>query len=259
VSDAYLKSGGKVSFPSAYAPGYAFLTSKVYGHIPGEIFGNKNITLWLPSNAIESSSIALNHLFGRSENDTWLILMNTSGKTIEPDLFLNPDVIKWNFEQEYSTLTYSGNGELKKGTFKNGLLRTTVPAGGLVAIKITGLKNNVPLQNKIGNISKTGERKDYFRQDHASAGLGTITGMLISLVPEFSDAYIYSDATEKDARKVILKYSIGDQDWQEIIDNNYPYEFSIHVPDPGKVLKMKWIAEDLKGTAHESREFELMN
>ena len=48
VSDAYRLSGGKVNFPSVYAPGYAYLVSKVYGHKPGEIFGHKNVKLLAP-------------------------------------------------------------------------------------------------------------------------------------------------------------------------------------------------------------------
>ncbi len=259
VSDAYMKSGGKVSFPSVYAPGYAFLTSKVYGHKPGEIFGNKNINLWFPANAIKSSSIALNHLFGRSENDTWLVLMNSTDKPAATEIYLNPGIIRWNYDQEYAIVTYFVNGDSEKGTFKNGLLRAEVPPEGLTAIKITGLKNDLPLPGKSRETHKSEERKDYFRQHHSSGALGTITGMLISLVPEFSDAYIYSDATEKDARKVILKYAIEEQDWQEITDEAYPYEFSIHLPDTGSKLKLKWIAEDMNGTIRESEEFELRN
>lgn len=257
VSDAYMKSGGKVSFPSVYAPGYAFLTSKVYGHKPGEIFGNKNINLWLPANAIKSSTIALNHLFGRTENDTWLVLMNSTGKPTDAEIYLNPDVIRWNYDQEYTIVIYSENGDSEKGTFKNGLLQAEIPQEGLIAIKITGLKNDLPLLGKSGKTHKSEERKDYFRQNHSSGALGTITGMLITLVPDISDAYIYSDATEKDARKVILKYTSGDQDWQEFTDEAYPYEFSIHLPDTGSKLKLKWIAEDMNGIIRESEEFEL--
>jgi hypothetical protein len=259
VSDAYMKSGGKVSFPSAYAPGYAFLSSKVYGHKPGEIFGNKNINLWLPANAIKSSNIALNHLFGMAENDTWIVLMNSTGKPVAAEIYLNPDIIRWNYDQEYTIVTYSENGDSVKGTFKNGLLKAEVLSNGLKAIKIISLKNDFTFQNKSGKIPKSEERKDYFRQNNSSAALGTITGMLITLVPEISDAYIYSDATEKDARKVILKYTTGDQNWQEITDEAYPYEFSIHLPDTGRKLKLKWIAEDINGTIIESEEFELRN
>jgi hypothetical protein len=255
VSDAFLKSEGKVSFPSAYSPGYAFLTSKVYGHTPGEVFGNEEVHLWLPKNAIHSSSIALNHLFGRTENDTYLVLINTSRENVNTELYLNQDVLKWNSGQEYPIATYAVDGDSKEGLFKEGRFIVDLPPEGLVAIKIIGLKNDVPVQRTTRNIKGTDYKDDYFRHIHQSPALGTITGMLISLVPEFSDAYIYSDATEKESKRAILKYSIGDQDWEVITDDSYPFEFSIHLTDPGKKLRMKWISEDIEGILHESEEF----
>lgn len=100
---------------------------------------------------------------------------------------------------------------------------------------------------------------NYFCEIQKSAALGTITGMLINLTPEFSDAYIYTDATEKDSKKAILKYCIGNQDWEEITDDSYPYEFSIHLTDPTKKINLKWISEDINGVIQESGEFLLSN
>ena len=259
VSDAYLKSKGKVSFPSAYAPGYAFLTSKVYGHQPGEIFGNKDVRLWLPGGAIQSSSIALNHVFGRSDDDTYLVLMNSTSETVQADLYLNPDIIKWNKGQSYKIVTYQVKGETQLGLFADGYLSVEVPADGLIALKLVGLRNDAPLHNMIGAVQEDTSGNDYFRIDHEEIALGTITGMLIDLVPDFTDAYIYTDATEKQVRNVTLKYVIGDGAWEEIADISYPYEFSIHLDGPKKSLRLQWFAEDLEGKRYQSEIFELRN
>ena len=56
VSDAFDRSGGRVDFPSAYAPGYAYLTSKVYGHRLGRINEEKDVALWLPRRAARFST-----------------------------------------------------------------------------------------------------------------------------------------------------------------------------------------------------------
>ncbi len=257
VSDAYMKSEGKVTFPSAYAPGYAFLTSKVYGHQPGEIFGNKDVRLWLPGGAIKSSTIALNHLFGRTGNDTYLVLMNSTSETVTADLYLNPDVIKWNKGQQYPAIIYHADGTEANGSFKDGLLDVEVPADGLIAMKLVGLKNDVPLHKKISELEQKANGNDYFRKEYKEETLGTITGMMINLVPDFSDAYFYTDATEKQARKVILKYAIGEENWEEMTDASYPYEFSIHLEEQQKSLQVQWIAEDLSGKTLQSEVFEL--
>ena len=54
VAEAYAKSGGRIHFPAAYALGYAFLTSNVYGHLPGQVFDTSGVRLWLPRQALKS-------------------------------------------------------------------------------------------------------------------------------------------------------------------------------------------------------------
>jgi hypothetical protein len=89
--------------------------------------------------------------------------------------------------------------------------------------------------------------------------LGNITGMMINLTSEFSDAFIYSDVTEKTVRKAILKYKIGSSDWQQSEDLIYPFEFSIHLSDPKQPLVFKWISEEMDGRAIEGKEMLLVN
>jgi hypothetical protein len=259
VSDAYYRSAGKIEFPSAYAPGYAFLISKVYGHKPGEIFGNKNVNLWLPKNAIQSSEFALNHVFGRDEQNTYLVLMNTSDRKVVSELFLNPDAIKWNYGATYPTVIYQSDGKQSEGEFLNGKINIEVPAQGLIAIKIVGLNNEVPLQEKVLKEAMKVQNEGYFKKDHPQPALGTVTGMLIKLVPEFTDAYLYSSATEKEAKSVTLHYQLEGEEWQQETKLSYPFEFSLRIKDPAKGLRFKWEAESMDGNSFYSDEFNLAN
>jgi hypothetical protein len=258
VSDAYYRSAGKIEFPSAYAPGYAFLISKVYGHKPGEIFGNKNVNLWLPKNAIQSSEFALNHVFGRDEQNTYLVLMNTSDRKVVSELFLNPDAIKWNYGATYPTVIYQSDGKQSEGEFLNGKISIEVPAKGLIAIKIEGLKNEVPLQEKVLKAALSTQNEGYFRKDYPQPALGTVTGMLLNLVSGFSDAYLYSSATEKETKRVTLHYQLGDGVWQNKTDDTYPFEFSIRIDEPQQSLKIKWEALDQDGNSVLTEKFTLV-
>jgi hypothetical protein len=258
VSDAYYRSAGKIEFPSAYAPGYAFLISKVYGHKPGEIFGNKNVNLWLPKNAIQSSEFALNHLFGRDEQNTYLVLMNTADRKVDSELFLNPDAIKWNYGATYPTVIYQSDGKQSEGEFLNGKINIEVPAKGLIAIKIEGLKNEVPLQEKVLKATLSTQNEGYFRKDYLQPALGTVTGMLLNLVSGFSDAYLYSSATEKETNRVTLHYQLGDGVWQNKTDDKYPFEFSIRIDEPQQSLKIKWEALDQDGNSALTEKFTLV-
>ncbi|GAB3706439.1 hypothetical protein GCM10027592_39930 [Spirosoma flavus] len=246
VSDAYRMSKGKVNFPSAYAPGYAYLSSKVYGHKSGEVFGNKDVRLWLPANAMQVNDIALNHLFGVGQNDLYVVLMNTANKAITSTLSLQPDLIPWNKGQTYKLTIYQADGTSIEGTMTDGKLSANVPALGLIGIKIHGLKVDVPLQKQAvletGNGTSTGATtlpKEAFHRKETATQLGTVTGMLFNLVPQFSDAYIFTDATEKTLKQVTLRYRLGNQEWKTVEDTRYPYEFSIHLNDPKQVLEYK--------------------
>jgi hypothetical protein len=60
-------------------------------------------------------------------------------------------------------------------------------------------------------------------------------------------------------RKAILKYKIGNGNWEEKIDSIYPFEFSIHWTDYKQKLTFKWVSETLDGKTTESKELEIHN
>jgi hypothetical protein len=258
VSDAYLRSGGNIDFPSVFSPGYAFLTSKVYGAKPGRIYGTDDVSLWLPAGALETNNQAFNYLFGVGKHDLFLALMNTSVSRIQPDIYLNPEKVPWNFNQKYPLVIYDKLGKQTTGVMVNGHLSVSLPASAIATIRIKGIALNIPLQHK--RISAPGSSaQTYVRTDSGKAAIGTITGMLLNFTPDFSDAYIYVDASEKTTRKLKIQYRLGEEQWKEIEDKTYPFEFSIHLDDPAAKLVFKLEAEDRQGGIAQSKELILSN
>lgn len=261
VSDAFYRSGGKVDFPSVYAPGFAYLTSKVYGNKPGTVFGNEKVRLWLPAKGLQTSSVAVNHLFGVDANAFYVILMNTSKNSEITTVQLNQDKVTYDSGRRYSSVIYSADGKTSNGEVLNGKFSITVPAEGLVAVKIQELVVDIPLfrdYDKMQDKTTAGSRS-YLREKTDHQSLGNITGMLINFSPAFSDTYIYSDVLNTKVRKATLEYKIGEGEWLQRTDNVYPYEFSIHLDDPKQKLTFKWVSEALDGTVTESKEMELNN
>jgi len=248
VSDFYLRTAGKIDFPSVYAPGYAFLTSKVYGHKKGVFLGNKDVRLWMPSGAIQSSTVALNHLFGTSEKDLLLALANTSPKAVQETIRLNPSVIPWHTGQAYRVNVYHSNGKQTAAIFKEGMLQVNVPANGWVAYKIEGLKTQVPLFEKMEEGFVKQLPANRFHKDSADAAIrGTTTSMIIQTFPHFADFYLYSDRTEKDWQSAALHYKIGNEEWKIMEDRRYPFEFDVHLKNPSETIQYKLIAQNVKG------------
>lgn len=242
MSEAYAKSRGHVSFPSVYAPGYAFLASKVYGHQAGEIFGETGVRLWLPARALRSADVALNHLFGIGPHATYLVLSNTRPTEVTTEIVLDADVLKLHAGAVYSLTLFRPDGRVEPGELRDGKLRVVVGPESLLAVKIHGLSNTAALPPLAAAApGPAAGRADYFRQE-TGGGAGTVTGMVLRFNDRL-DAYLYTDATERQARKITLKYRLGDATEAAIEDAQYPFEFSIPLASVDVPLKARLIAE----------------
>ena len=261
VSDAFYRSKGKVDFPSTYAPGFAYLTSKVYGGKPGKIFGNEDVRLWVPSNGLQTSNVLVNHLFGVSNNALFVVLMNTSKKDETTTIQLNQDKVSFASSKKYNTIIYTVNSKSTLGTMIDGKFNITIPAGELVAVKIQDLVMDIPMFRDYENAFKvkSADNNSFVRETTNNQALGNISGMMLNLNNAFTDAYIYSDVLSTKVRKAILRYKIGNGSWEEKIDSIYPFEFSIHWTDYKQKLTFKWVSETQEGKMIESKELEIHN
>jgi hypothetical protein len=238
VSDAFYRSGGAIDFPSAYAPGYAYLTSKVYGHRLGRVFDDDGIALWMPHKAFSSSTAVVNHLFGVGKSDLYLILMNTSAKEEEVKLALNREVITSSADRDYAVTWRGGSSGSPRLT--RGELSTRIAPYGLAVAKIQGLTVDTSFQRRVASPpAAPPSEQSYARIDSGIAAIGTVTGMRISIVPELADAFVYLDATEKQTREVRFRYRVGDASWTDVRDEAYPFELSIHLPRPEQAVEVQ--------------------
>jgi hypothetical protein len=260
ISDAYYRSGRQIDFPSVYAPGYAFLASKVYGAKPGKIYGNENIRLWLPLKSMKSCNTAINHLFGIANDGLYLILMNTSNTVQSSDIELNQDKVSFDSNKHYLTSIYSAEGKISKGIdMINGKISVSIPSQSLVVVKMEGLI----VKDLFGNRYKEGEAnnsdKSFLRIETGNKNLGTITGMMLNHTKSSTDAYIYSTVNESVTRKATLKYKIANGVWQEKTDAIYPFEFSIPIKNTEQQLTFIWVSESVDGIKSESVKIVLNN
>jgi hypothetical protein len=177
VAEAFAKSDGQVRFYSAYAPGYAFLTSKVYGQMGGEVFGDKGVQLWLPPKALKASTTALNHLFGTGKNDTYLLLSNTRREPVADEIILNAAVVPLDAEKNYPLTIYCPGLPPKQAEMRNGRIPIQVAGHGFAAIKIHGLTVKRQIAIAPGNQQSKTNSIDYFRVAHPSP-VGSVTGMI---------------------------------------------------------------------------------
>jgi hypothetical protein len=144
---------------------------------------------------------------------------------------LNSDIIPWIKGKVYPVTVYYADGKTATTTCKDGLLETDVAAQGLTAYKIEGLKVEVPLFKKMTESKISASNNSFLREENTD-GFGTMTGMLITTFPQFSDAYVFTDKTDKDFKQLSIEYRIGSGEWKRKDDFSYPFEFDVHLQNP---------------------------
>jgi len=250
VSDFNYRSKGKIHFPGTYAPGYAFLTSQVYGAKKGTVMGNENVQLWMPTHALQSDGIAFNYLIGYNEQDIFIAFANTSNKKVTQHIQLNKKIISFDKDKQYATITYFSNGKTKKGIVKNGLLSVTLLPGDNSCIQLKGIHPN---ENKTIEVAKMGEKnsKNRFCRNWADEdSTASVTAMIIQPDETMAVFYAYANKTEKDWKECSFSYRLNsDKSWTTVTDAAYPFEFDLTLPKTNDTVSFKITAVKLDGSA----------
>jgi hypothetical protein len=77
VTDAYVRSNGKIEFPYNFSEGYAYMQNKAYGAMRGNFYGHDDALLWMP-NGLLNVPDQINYITARGEKDLYVALMNAS-------------------------------------------------------------------------------------------------------------------------------------------------------------------------------------
>lgn len=240
VSDFYYRSNGKIDFPGTYAPGYAFLTSQVYGAKKGTVMGNKNVQLWMPGNALQSDGIAFNHLMGHNGQDIFIAFANTSDRTVTEHIRLNREVIPWYQDKGYAMVEYDKRGMAVNKQMKNGMLSVTLPPGGVSTLQIRDIWPGH--LNKSGPViaDKGSNKNKFLRYAAGEDSLAVATAMIIQPNEKMAVFYAYCNKTEKEWKECSLRYRINsNQQWTTVDDIAYPFEFDLILPKPDDIVSFE--------------------
>lgn len=245
VSDFYYRSKGKIDFPGTYAPGYAFLTSQVYGANKGTVFGNNNVQLWMPANALQSDGIAFNYIMGHNEQDVFIAFANTAKKNVTEFIKLDPHIIPWQKGRSYTVVVYDNNGRSHKSTMKDGTLAVTLPAGGINCIQIKGI---YPATEKVVAPAVAGKNR-FVRYAAGEDSTATATAMIIQPNAQLAVCYVYCSKTEKEWKQCSIRYRVNnDQQWTSITDTAYPFEFDVTLGRPNDAITFEITAVKQDGS-----------
>lgn len=223
VTDAFVRSEGAVWFPSEYIEGYAYLQNKFYGHAPGSFYGEEGVNLWMPKNLLTIDSIELNYVSGYKGSDLFIALTNQSNEKVVARLTLNKALV--NLAGRYTVTRWQDNRKVGTEQADGRTIQVEVAPGGISALKISGATPLVRFSNMFVDVSGT------VPNDYIETSVGNARAMLIKLGNYAKRAYIYLRDDENKVAEATLHYADASGVSWTMTDREFPYEFTIDLPN----------------------------
>lgn len=231
VSEADLRSGGQIGFPSRFSSSAAYFQQKVYGDRPGQFYSRSNVWLWMPQRLLTNSSVQVNYLAARGDGNLCVALMNQSTQTVSTTVSLNPSLVA--FGASHSIQVRTNNVEAPQQTLAAGRVTVSVAPKGMTTLEIVGVTPQVTLQQKY--LAQTPSLGDGSYAEVSTPEYGKVLGSLLSFGPELTSAYVWLQACPSNAvdarsgplKQATLRYTVDQGPTNSIIDTVWPFEFTV--------------------------------
>jgi len=248
VSDAMLLSKANIHFPAVRQFGYAYFDNLIYGHVPGEIYGQKNTWLWFNKNLIALDNSQINYLTAHNRNKFFVILTNQSHRTETVSIVFKPENISKG-SANFSKMKVI-SGESKEIMLSNNKGDVTLAPRGIVVLEVDGLNIDVVAHRSYA----LPEKSTY--QGTAKTEIGKdleIRAAAIQVEPGTWDAYVWSNAASESLKEINLTWTVGNRT-ESIKDIDYPYEFSVPVLNGEKSFRFTISGIRADNTTYKSNE-----
>ena len=248
VSEASLRSHGAIRFPAVRQFGYAYFDNMLYGHMPGEVLGQKEMWLWLRKDLVSLDNPQINYLTAHGGDKFLVILMNESRKQENVTVTFHPSQIsKGSSTFTKARLLTEGNKEIP---LSENAATITVGPRGLAVLEVEGLEIDVPAHH-IPSRPKASDEAGFLTM---LGGDGTdLHAAAIQIEPGCWDAYVWSTAPSGVLREISLTWAAGEKKGV-IRSTEYPYEFSVPVPPGERKFRFQVSGIKADGSAFKSEE-----
>lgn len=250
VTDAFVRSEGKIDFPAEFIEGYAYLQSNFYGNKTGAFYDEKDVQLWMPVKLLNSSNVELNYISGRKGNSVFIAFMNQSAQPVTSSIVLNQNLVKLSNGSAVSV--HQGDEWLKGQPIGADGFQVTVAANGLTVIKIDQAEPKIQIQDKLLARGST------VKNDQVDIDLGNAKAFSFRF-GNLSKAYVYLQDDDTVFSEVSMSYSLKGGKEETIIDKDYPFEFTVDLPEGDNLVTIKLEAVKKDGSKVSSTAVKLGN
>jgi hypothetical protein len=223
VADVFQRSDAEIDFPSTYSEGYAYVQGKVFGHAPGHFYGEQGVWLWMPKGLVDVHHVEVNYLAARGENKLFLAFTNQSTERVNTGVRLNQSLLP--LGPRHQVKLWRDNRIEADFEILDGQFDIEISPVGITAICIEDVSIQPRIQHRLQVAS--GTKQPRWKNAWHQQSVAGLTGMVISMGPELSNAYVYSRAELGRLESIELQYRIDDGPWQVAGDDSYPFEWTV--------------------------------
>ncbi|MBO9152150.1 hypothetical protein ACFOTA_08025 [Chitinophaga sp. GCM10012297] len=220
VTDAFVRSQGKIDFPAEFIEGYAYLQNKMYGSSAGRFYTEKDAQLWMPSGLLRCGNVELNYIAARKGNKLLLAFTNQSAAAVTGSVTVNPSLVKLSSKSNIRSFTRNDAPKLRDSVFT-----ITVPANGIAAVAVENATPDVKFQQIL---SVTGDKG----KDYAEIKTGNAKALLFKLGAYGRRLYVYLEDDDNKWRSVRLHYTDASGQTKQVEDDSYPFELTVPLEKP---------------------------
>lgn len=235
ISDSYVLSKGNISFPGQFAPGYAYLKSKVYGDKTGSFYGDQSVYLWMPKQVLTTDNEQLNYVTAYGNGKFYVAFTNQSDQPVTAKVVLNPDLVP--FKAAHNIKVWQQNKASESSKLVEGRLTVSVAAKGISAFAIEDIAVVTQFQYQAYSKGRQLSNNSY---KTLYSPFGKISSAIYSL-GKYNSSHTWLAAANDQLAAAIMHYrDTGEQGWKEIKDTNHPFEFTIPLQSGEQQLEM-WL------------------
>jgi hypothetical protein len=107
---------------------------------------------------------------------------------------------------------------------KGGEVTVTIKEHSITALAVDGIKVVPQFQQKVFGANVAPLSGESYRT--VDSPFGKVTGMMISMGGDLTNAFVWLEATEKQLKQAKLRYRLNGVE-REVVDAQYPFEFSL--------------------------------
>jgi hypothetical protein len=222
VTDCYDRSGQQIDFPGSSMAGGHFRVH-AYGARPGKFYDEQNVQLWCPPDLLALDNPQLEWIAGWGNGKLYVAVWNQSFNEEKATLKFNPE--RAIFTDKAALRQWVENKEVTNTMKATPEMSFAVSPKGIVAFAIEGVELRKTLQARM--FAEGGPKLGPDSVQTIESPFGKLHGLLLSMGPGLTNAFVYTDALPENVITARLKWRQGEGEWNTLEDGTFPFEFSM--------------------------------